>query len=125
MSEKVLGFKERILDRLAQKKGYSNWSKYELEGWEYHTDFTFDEMFSQVTEAIDFVFDSISKKKKVPVRLASESVDLKWLEKYVKHIRGCFEKNQPSDFEAGEETGRIEGLEVLLAEAKKEAKARK
>ena len=58
----------------------------------------------------------------VSVRLASESVDLKWLEKYVTHIRGCFEKNQPSDFEAGEETGRIEGLEVLLAEAKKEAK---
>ena len=82
MSEKVLGFKERILDRLAQKKGYSNWSKYELEGWEYHTDFTFDEMFSQVTEAIDFVFDSISKKKKVPVRLASESVDLKALKRY-------------------------------------------
>ena len=60
MNEKVVGFKERILDRLAQKKGYSNWSKYELEGWEYHTDFTFDEMFSQVTEAIDFVFDSIN-----------------------------------------------------------------
>ena len=60
--------------------------------------------------------------KVVSVRLASESVDLKWLEKYVTHIRGCFEKNQPSDFEAGEEIGRIEGLEVLLAEAKKEAK---
>ena len=81
-------FKERILDRLAQKKGYSNWSKYELEGWEYHTDFTFDEMFSQVTEAIDFVFDSISKKKKVPVRLASESVDLQFLEELlIKHIK--------------------------------------
>ena len=63
-----------------------------------------------------------SEREQVSVRLASESVDLKWLEKYVKHIRGCFEKNQPSDFEAGEETGRIEGLEVLLAEAKKEAK---
>ena len=48
-------------------------------------------------------------------------VSIEWLEKYVTHIRSCFEKNQPSDFEAGEETGRIEGLEVLLAEAKKEA----
>ena len=64
----------------------------------------------------------IAKQNTVSVRLASESVDIKWLEKYVAHIRGCFEKNQPSDFEAGEEIGRIEGLEVLLAEAKKEAK---
>ena len=69
----------------------------------------------------NYVYD-IRKSQLVPVRLASESVGLEWLKKYVKHIRSCFEKNQLSDFEAGEETGRIEGLEVLLAEAKKEAK---
>ena len=62
---------------------------------------------------ISFWVDRETKKK--------ESISLNWLEKYVNHIKGCFEKNQPSDFEAGEETGRIEGLEVLLAEAKKEA----
>ena len=59
---------------------------------------------------------------KVPCDELVPVVSVEWLEKCVKHIRGCFEKNQPSDFEAGEETGRIEGLEVLLAEAKKEAK---
>ena len=103
MSEKVLGFKEKDVkiinvcdDAEIVSEPIFRW---EVEGSE--------------------------KDKLVSVRLASESVDLKWLEKYVKHIRGCFEKNQPSDFEAGEETGRIEGLEVLLAEAKKEAKARK
>ena len=68
------------------------------------------------------VYYGIKAGKLVSVRLASESVGLEWLKKYVKHIRSCFEKNQLSDFEAGEETGRIEGLEVLLAEAKKEAK---
>jgi len=61
-------------------------------------------------------FNRIPKYEKVPI------VSIEWMETYVKHIRECFEKNQPSDFEAGEETGRIEGLEVLLAEAKKEAR---
>ena len=64
----------------------------------------------------------VSEDKLVPVRLKSESVSLKWLDEYVKHVRACFEKNQPSDFEAGEETGRIEGLEVMLGEANKQAK---
>ena len=61
------------------------------------------------------IFWQVEKEDLVPV------VSVEWLEKYVNHIRGCFEKNQPSDFEAGEETRRIEGLEVLLAEARKES----
>jgi len=69
-----------------------------------------------------FAIGGKAGKKKVIRTKKVSVVSVEWLEKYVTHIRGCFEKNQPSDFEAGEETGRIEGLEVLLAEAKKEAK---
>ena len=98
MSEKVLGFYKKD-----GRKQYPS-----------------DGLIEQGIRSNTVVGYLIEKDNLVSVRLASESVDLKWLEKYVKHIRGCFEKNQPSDFEAGEETGRIEGLEVLLAEAKKE-----
>ena len=103
MSEKVLGFKEKN-------------SCYNKDAW------LCGNCGLLHTDTVGECCEGIRKKHLVSVRLASESVDLKWLEKYVTHIRGCFEKNQPSDFEAGEETGRIEVLEVLLAEAKKEAK---
>ena len=55
------------------------------------------------------------EKGEVPV------VSVEWIENYVKRIRDGFKKNQPSDFGKGEETGRIEGLEVMLAEARKQA----
>jgi len=112
MSEKVLGFYKKDIEKTIKDWKFEAYTRFPSKEERY---------FMKTVVGIENLKD-LFEEKQVPVRLASESVDLKWLEKYVKHIRGCFEKNQPSDFEAGEETGRIEGLEVLLAEAKKEAR---
>ena len=97
MSEKVLGFYEKETERVNNSA-------------------TLDWIFFKVKR--DKINEGyvILKNRLVPV------VSVEWLGKYVSKKRKMLSERQPvDDFGKGEISGRIEALEVLLAEARKQA----